>query len=108
MIDSIKNITFKIQPWVYNSIVRNLDGSHVDALHMKLTNMDRFTFLSPLLCAPLLPQNVSILEADLAAKHGKFGLDMGSPMWIGEFGAYSDCCAEYDRSIDPAETTRNL
>ena len=47
------------------------------------------TLLSPLLCTLFyFPQNVSILEADLAAKYKTFVLGMGSSMWIGEFGAF--------------------
>jgi len=32
--------------------------------------------------------NVSVLEADLKSKYNEFVVGMGSPMWIGEFGAF--------------------
>ena len=105
------------EPWVYSSILRDLDGSHVDAFYLKVitairrvdrnhilfvepTNMHSFTFplkrnivWSPhfytLSFAPrYYPSNVTLLEADLAAKYQKFVVEMGSPMWIGEFGAF--------------------
>jgi endoglycosylceramidase len=38
--------------------------------------------------AKYFPENVTVLEADLAAKYRKFVVESGRPMWIGEFGAF--------------------
>jgi hypothetical protein len=35
-------------------------------------------------------EDVKRLEADLAAKHKRYVVELGSPMWIGEFGAFMD------------------
>jgi hypothetical protein len=43
----------------------------------------------PLSFAPsYFPENATRLEADLAAKYAKFVLELGTPIWIGEFGAF--------------------
>ena len=105
------------ESWVYNSFVRDLDGSQVDAFYLKVitairrvdpnrmiflepANMHTFMFplkenivwsphYYPLSFAPkYYPQNITVLEADLAAKYKTFVLEMGSPIWIGEFGAF--------------------
>ena len=34
------------------------------------------------------PSNVTLLEADITAKHQRFVVEMGSPMWTVEFGAF--------------------
>lgn len=34
------------------------------------------------------PQNITLLKSDFFAKYKKFVLDIGGPMWIGEFGAF--------------------
>jgi len=43
----------------------------------------------PLSFAPsYFPENATRLEADLAVKYAKFVLELGTPIWIGEFGAF--------------------
>jgi hypothetical protein len=43
----------------------------------------------PLSFAPTYrPQDARALEADLRAKYDRFVLELGSPIWIGEFGAF--------------------
>jgi len=104
------------EPWIYSSVNSNLNATNVDTFYLKVvaairsvdpnhiiflepTNMNTFGFLirsnivwSPhfyvLALARIPPTNRSILEADLAAKYKKFVLEAGTPMWIGEFGAF--------------------
>ena len=80
--------------------IRGIDKNHI--IFLEPANMYSKTFpvkdnivwsphYYPLSFAPkYFPHNITILEADLAAKYGKFLLEMGSPMWIGEFGAFMD------------------
>jgi endoglycosylceramidase len=105
------------EPWVYNSIIPNLDASHVDSFYVKViesirtVDSNHIIFLEPanmhtdafplkknIVWSPHLYtlsfaqryylSNVTVLEADIAAKYEKFVVEMGSPMWIGEFGAF--------------------
>ena len=78
--------------------IRTVDSNHM--IFLEPANMHTSTFplkenivwsphYYPLSFAPkYYPQNITILEADLAAKYKTFVLEMGSPVWIGEFGAF--------------------
>ena len=104
------------EPWVYTSI-ENLNASYVNAFYLKVIKAIRAVDSSHIIIlepANLIPsqfpvkQNIvwsphfytlsfaegyqesdaSLLEADLSAKYQKFVVEFGSPMWIGEFGAF--------------------
>ena len=106
------------EPWVYSSVIPNLNASHVDSFYVKAiesiravdsnhiiflepANMHANSFpmkdkivwsphFYPLSFAPQYdPLNITVLRADLDAKYERFVLEMGSPMWIGEFGAFT-------------------
>jgi endoglycosylceramidase len=105
------------EPWVYTSIIPQLNATHIDSFYTKVTeairtvdpyhliflepaNMNTFntSFDSKIVWAPhfypwsfaqeYYPQNRTILEADLAAKYQTFVLNSKVPMWVGEFGAF--------------------
>jgi len=105
------------EPWIYSSVIPNLNASHVDSFYLKAiesirtvdsnhiiflepANMHANSFpmkdkivwsphFYPLSFAPQYdPLNITVLRADLDAKYERFILEMGSPMWIGEFGAF--------------------
>src|SRR3990172_7322979 len=105
------------EPWIYSSVIPNLNASHVDSFYLKAiesiravdsnhiiflepANMHANSFpmkdkivwsphFYPLSFAPHYdPLNITVLSADLDAKYERFVLEMGSPMWIGEFGAF--------------------
>jgi endoglycosylceramidase len=105
------------EPWVYTSIYPNLNASYVNDFYVRVIKSIRtvdpnhIIFLEPSNMHPLdfpLKENivwsphfytlsfaavydqssVGLLEADIAAKYEKFVVEMGSPMWIGEFGAF--------------------
>ena len=105
------------EPWVYTSVIPDLNATHVDEFYLKVIKAIRevdpnhIIFLEPanmhshsfplkenIVWSPhfyplsfesrYFPENVTVLEADLAAKYRKFVVEMGSPMWIGEFGAF--------------------
>jgi endoglycosylceramidase len=106
------------EPWIYNSVIPNLNVSHVDSFYVKViesirtVDSNHIIFLEPanshtnsfplkdkivwsphfypLSFAPHYdPLNITVLRADLDAKYERFVLEMGSPMWIGEFGAFT-------------------
>jgi endoglycosylceramidase len=113
------------EPWVYTSLIPQLNATHVDSFYTRVTevirsvdpyhliflepaNMNTFntSFDSKIIWAPHFypwsfareyrPENRTILEADLAAKYETFVLQSKRPMWIGEFGAFmSDQSAEH-------------
>lgn len=105
------------EPWIYTSIIPTLTYEHVDAFYLKVIQAIRMVdrnhifFLEPanmvtagfpvrerIVWSPhfyplsfnsrYYPENMSILEMDLAAKHKTFVVDLGAPMWIGEFNAF--------------------
>lgn len=105
------------EPWIYNSVNSNLTASHVAEFYANVirsiraydpnhiiflepANMQDFTFpvkdnivwsphFYPLSFGRQYSQdNITFLEADFAAKYKKFVLEMGTPIWIGEFGAF--------------------
>jgi endoglycosylceramidase len=105
------------EPFVYTSIIPGLNASNVDSFNIKATaairtvDQNHIIFLEPanmntyktsfdskivwsphfypLSFAPeYYPENVTVLEADLAAKYQTFVLQSHLPMWIGEFGAF--------------------
>ena len=112
------------EPIVYTSIIPRLNASTVDAFNIKVTaairavdpnhiiflepaNMNTYNtsfdskivwspHFRPLSFAPeYYPDNLTVLEADLAAKYDTFVLQLHQPMWIGEFGAnMSDASAD--------------
>lgn len=104
------------EPWVYTSVIPELDASAVDAFYFRATQAIRavdsnhIIFLEPANMIVKLPtktnivwsphfyqlsfepkyftQNFTILENDFLAKYRMFVIDSGTPMWIGEFGAF--------------------
>lgn len=105
------------EPWIYTSINPNLDGSDVNDFYVKViksirtVDLNHIIFLEPaniytsefplkdkIVWSPHFytlsfatdyhQSDASLLEADIAAKYQKFAEEMGSPMWIGEFGAF--------------------
>ncbi len=111
------------EPWVYTSVIPYLNATYVDMFNLKVAksirtvdpnhiiflepaNMNTFKFplrdnivWSPHFYALSFGSHYSHddqkkLEADLAAKYKKYVVELGSPMWIGEFGAFmadEDC-----------------
>jgi len=107
------------EPWIYTSVIPYLNATYIDAFYMKVVksirtvdpnhiiflepaNMNTFKFplkenivwsphFYPLAFAShYLPEDFKRLEADLAAKYRIFVVELGSPMWIGEFGAFME------------------
>ena len=105
------------EPWIYTSIVANLNASYVNDFYVRVIKSIRtvdpnhIIFLEPSNMYPTdfpLRENivwsphfytlsfaavyhqsgVGLLEADISAKYQKFVVEMESPMWIGEFGAF--------------------
>ncbi len=106
------------EPWIYTSIDPKLNQSNVDAYFartiaaIRSVDKNHIIFLEPsntmrtvntsldnkVVWEPhfytlsffpeYYPQNVTLLEADLAAKYQMYVLDAKVPMWIGEFGAF--------------------
>lgn len=105
------------EPWVYTSIIPYLDGSDVNDFYVRViksirtVDLNHIIFLEPAnMFATEFPlkdrivwsphfytlsfatryhqSDVSLLEADIDAKYQKFTEEMGSPVWIGEFGAF--------------------
>ena len=105
------------EPSVYTSIDPDLNASHVNDFYVRVirsirtVDLNHIIFLEPSNMYPLdfpLKENivwsphfytlsfaavydqsgVGLLEADISAKYRKFVIEMGSPMWIGEFGAF--------------------
>jgi len=105
------------EPWVYTSVIPYLNASHVDRFYLKVVgsirsvdanhiiflepaNMNTFRFplsknivwsphFYPLSFASTYSHDdIARLEADLRAKYNKFVLELESPIWIGEFGAF--------------------
>lgn len=105
------------EPWVYTSVIPYLNATYVDNFYMKViasirsvdpnhiiflepANMNTFKFplKENIVWAPhfyplsfesrYFRDNVTTLEADLRAKYDRFVLQLGSPVWIGEFGAF--------------------
>jgi endoglycosylceramidase len=67
-----------LEPAVMNSYSLPIKGNIVWSPHFYPLSSDSKYF----------HENVTILEADLASKYKQFVVPMGSPMWIGEFGAF--------------------
>lgn len=105
------------EPWMYTSIIPELNATHIDSFYVKVAeairavdpnhiiflepaNMNTFntSFDRKIVWAPhfypwsfatkYYPENLTILEADLAAKYQTFVVSSKIPMWIGEFGAF--------------------
>jgi hypothetical protein len=113
------------EPWMYTSIIPELNATHIDSFYIKVTqairavdpnhiiflepaNMNTFNTLfdDKIVWAPhfypwsfatkYYAENLTILEADLEAKYQRFVLRSRTPMWIGEFGAFmKDHSAEH-------------
>lgn len=104
------------EPWIYTSI-ENLNASYVDDFYIKVIKAIRAVDPSHIIFLELAnlissqfpvkenivwsphfytlsfaqgyqESNANLLDADLAAKYQKFVVEFGSPMWIGEFGAF--------------------
>jgi hypothetical protein len=105
------------EPSIYSSVIPNLNASHLESFYVKVIESIRAVdpnhviFLEPanmqsgnfpikdnIVWSPHFyplsfanrydPQNITVLRADLEAKYQKFVLEMGSPMWVGEFAAF--------------------
>ena len=106
------------EPMVYTSIIPSLNASNVDAFYnrtvaaIRAVDPNHIIFLEPsnfmytintpsdskIVWEPhfyplsyypkYYPENVTILQADLAAQYQEFVLAAKTPMWIGEFGAF--------------------
>jgi endoglycosylceramidase len=105
------------EPWIYTSIIPALNASYVNDFYARVirsirtVDQNHIIFLEPANMYPLnfpFKENIvwsphfyalsfetlyhqsngGLLEADMAAKYQKFVVEMGSPMWIGEFGAF--------------------
>ncbi len=105
------------EPWIYTCVYPELNGAHVDAFYtngiatIRSVDSKHIIFLEPanmntyklpirenIVWSPHFyplafasqynPENIKVLEADLAAKYRKFVVEIGTPMWIGEFGAF--------------------
>jgi aryl-phospho-beta-D-glucosidase BglC (GH1 family) len=105
------------EPWVYTSIIPQLNATHIDSFYIKVTeairsvdpyhliflehaNMNTLntSFDGKIVWSPhfypwsfaqeYYSENRTILEADLEAKYQTFVLQSKRPMWIGEFGAF--------------------
>jgi endoglycosylceramidase len=119
------------EPWIYRSINQNLNASHVDAFCAKAipairrVDVNHLIFLEPanlhtptfplkdnIVWAPhfyqlsfavkYYPANITVFEADFVAKYRRFVLDMGGPMWVGEFGAFMRDSASSHRWLQDA------
>jgi endoglycosylceramidase len=105
------------EPRIYTSVISDLNGTHVNSFYLKVVKSiksvdpNHVIFLEPanmhvfnltieknIVWSPhfyplayaseYYPQNITVLEADLAAKYLKFSVETGTPIWIGEFGAF--------------------
>jgi aryl-phospho-beta-D-glucosidase BglC (GH1 family) len=105
------------EPWVYSSVIPSLNASHLDSFYTRVTaairavDQNHILFLEPAnmntlntsfdnkivwsphfyqlsFASKYYPQNLTVLQADLAAKYQTFDLGSKTPMWIGEFGAF--------------------
>lgn len=104
------------EPWIYTSVMPELNATAVNAFYFRAVQAIRavdpnhIIFLEPANLNFELPtkanivwsphfyqlsymlkyyvQNFTILESDFAAKYKTFVIDSGTPMWIGEFGAF--------------------
>ena len=119
------------EPWVYTSIYPNLNASYVNDFYVRVIKSIRtvdpnhIIFLEPSNMHPLdfpLKENIvwsphfytlsfaalyhqsdfGLLEADISAKYQKFVIEMGSPMWIGEFGAFMRDGSSFQRWLQDA------
>lgn len=106
------------EPWVYNSVIPELNASAVNAFYaraieaIRVADPNHIIFLEPanMYSPKLLPkeanivwsphfyqlsfepkyqvENFTLLERDFLEKYQKFLVESGTPMWIGEFGAF--------------------
>ena len=105
------------EPWIYTSINPDLDGSDVNDFYVRViksirtVDLNHIVFLEPanmytsefplkdkIVWSPHFytlsfatryhQSDANLLEADIDAKYQKFAGETGSPMWIGEFGAF--------------------
>jgi endoglycosylceramidase len=105
------------EPWIYTSVMPELNATALDAFYFKAiqairavdtnhiiflepANMNTFKLPTrtnivwsphfyPLSFAPKYQmQNFTNLENDFVAKYKTFLIDSGTPLWIGEFGAF--------------------
>ena len=104
------------EPWIYTSVMPELNATAVNAFYfraiqaIRAVDPNHIMFLEPANMNMNLPtktnivwsphfyqlsfapkyyvQNFTILENDFVAKYKTFVIDSGTPMWIGEFGAF--------------------
>jgi len=105
------------EPWIYTSIAPGLNGTAIDSFYaravraIRAVDTNHIIFLEPgnldtfklptttdIVWSPHFYQlafankyyqeNYTVLQADFQAEYQKFMLEMGVPMWIGEFASY--------------------
>ena len=79
-----------LEPAVMNSYSLPIKGNIVWSPHFYPLSSDSKYF----------HENVTILEAGLFTKYRQFAIDMASPMWIGEFGAFMNDISYRERLQD--------
>jgi endoglycosylceramidase len=113
------------EPFVYTSIIPGLNASNVGSFYARVTaairavdpnhiiflepanmNTVNISFDSKIVWSPhfyplsfapeYYPENMTVLQADLAAKYQMFVLQSHVPMWIGEFGAFMNDASAND------------
>jgi endoglycosylceramidase len=105
------------EPWIYTSIIPELNATHIDAFYAKTTqairavdpnhiiflepaNMNTFntSFDSNIVWAPhfyplsyastYYPENQTVLELKMDAMYQNYVTRSNAPLWMGEFGAF--------------------
>jgi endoglycosylceramidase len=105
------------EPWIYTSIIPELNATHIDAFYTKATeairsvdpnhiiflepaNMNTFntSFDSKIVWAPhfyplsfassYYSENLTVLELKMDAMYQNYVMNSNVPMWMGEFGAF--------------------
>jgi endoglycosylceramidase len=105
------------EPWMYTSLAQRLNASSVNEFYLRTieairtVDKNHIVFLEPaniyttklrvtqnIVWSPHFyplsfeakyqPENFTLLEQDFLEKYHTFMVDSGTPMWIGEFGAF--------------------
>ena len=131
--DTIAGYDLLNEPWVYTSVLPQLDAGYVDLLYSK--TMKEIRKVDPMHIIFLEPANLvssgfawdkntvwsphfyplsfdpqyshkdfARLEADLADKYSRYIVKLKTPMWIGEFGSFSSNKKTCDEWLKDAVT----